>query len=63
MLRREQLAEVRAVLRDDNVDAALFAGDLNLREWEDGETKGLGEDAWRLAGGTRKLRENASVGA
>ena len=49
-LRRQQLAEVRTVLSDDAVDAALFAGDLNLREREDPETQGLGEDAWRLAG-------------
>ena len=41
---------MRTALGDDAVDAALFAGDLNLREREDVETKGLGEDAWRLAG-------------
>ena len=50
LLRREQLNEVRAVLRDDTVDAALFAGDLNLRYEEQKFTQGLGDDVWCLAG-------------
>ena len=55
-LRRQQLAEVRTVLGDDAVDAALFAGDLNLREREEPHAQGLGEDAWRLAGGDERDR-------
>ena len=43
---------VAAALSDDTADAAVFAGDCNLRREEDGGTASalVGADAWDLAG-------------
>ena len=57
--RQEQLRKASELMKDNRVDGAVFAADCNLRRGEEATTfmaKGLGEDAWLLAGSPEDSR-------